>query len=153
MGGAALIHGTRLDRQLAAGVDPEMSTALSQRARWLQGARRRRALARSLERDIEMAERATPAAAAALPVNRDEVVRARPLLFEILERLREPEAVSARGVALVRLLLTDAASPIFSPGWSTAPARPGALERQARVVLAAFDRPGADQPVVELARQ
>ena len=152
MGAAVLLHGSRLDRQLAAGVDPEMGAALTQRARWLLGARRRRALARSLERDIEMAERFSSSKSAVIPVNRAEIQRARPLLLQILARLKEPEAVSARGVAMVRLLLTDAASPIFSPGWSTAPAAPGALERQAGAVLAAFDGCGADLPGAELAR-
>ena len=104
----ALVHRSRLDRQLAEGVDPDQSPALSLRARQLQGMRPRRSLANSLERDIEMTERYPDGAA--LPISRAEVTRARPLLLLLLERLREPGAVSPRGVVMVRLLLSGGRS-------------------------------------------
>lgn len=86
----ALVHRSRLDRQLAEGVDPDQGPALSLRARQLQGMRPRRSLANSLERDIEMTERYPDGAA--LPISRAEVTRARPLLLLLLERPREPGA-------------------------------------------------------------
>jgi hypothetical protein len=139
-----LLHRSQLDRQLAEGVDPNQTPALSLRARQLQSMRLRRSLANGLKRDVEMTEGRRARDSAALPVNREEVIRARPLLLRIVERLRQPGAVSPRGVAMVRWLLSDAASPIFSPGWSGAKTAPGALESQARTILAVFDGRNVD---------
>jgi hypothetical protein len=146
-----LLHRLRLDKDLLGGASPRESAELSCRARQLQRARGRRALAKNLDRTIAQVERYRRADTAGLPLNRNEVLRARPLLLQLSEQLRGPEAVSPRGVLLVRWLLGDASSPVFSPEWSRARSKPGELERQARIALAALgetrsddDRPGAD---------
>lgn len=123
-------------------------------AEWarLSAARRRRALAKTLERDIEMAERRVSPGSIAIPVDREQVKRARPLLLQILERLKDAREVSPHGVAMVRLLLTDAASPVFSPGWSTAKSTPGELESRARDAIAALDGRTGEPPAGDCAR-
>jgi hypothetical protein len=50
----------------------------------------------------------------------------------VIARLRADEPVSARGVALVRILLVDGGSPAY------APCRPGALRAWAATALAAL---------------
>jgi nucleotidyltransferase/DNA polymerase involved in DNA repair len=138
---------TQLDRVLARGADPDESSELALRARQLCGGRTRRSLARGIERAIAQAERYSQSTA--LPVNREEIARARPLLVRLAERLRAPEDASPRGVAAVRLLLTEDTSPIMSPGWSRASGIAGALEGEARSALAALDgRPGIPLPRV-----
>jgi hypothetical protein len=134
---AAGIHRTQLDRKLALGADPDGDSELSHRASQLCDARSRRLIAKAIERAIAQTERYPQSAL--LPVNREEVVRARPLLLRLATRLRASEDASPCGVAIVRLLLTEDTSPIISPGWSRAKAAAGALEEEARVALGALD--------------
>lgn len=141
-----LLHRSSLDRQLAEGIDPEQTGALSLRARQLQGMRLRRSLASSLTRDIVMTEGRPSRYDTALPINREEVIRARPLLLQLVERLRGTGSLSPRGVAMIRWMLTDGSSPIFAPGWSRAKSAPRALERHAQNVLAVFDGKTPDLP-------
>jgi hypothetical protein len=141
-----LLQQARLDRLLAEGADPAETAALSLRARQLQRPRRRRALAKGLEGAIVQAKRYSGSHIDS-PISQEEVARAHPLLLSLAERLRGHEAVSPRGVAIVKLLLTDSTSPIFSPGWSRARAAPGELERQARAALAALDERPCDLPM------
>lgn len=134
-----LAHRVRLDKELAEGASTIGNVLLSLRAGQLQSMRLRRSLASGLTRHVELAERYPAHKSAALPTSRGEVIRAQPLLLQLVARLREPGEVSPRGVAIVKRMLTDGASPMFSPGWRTATTAPGALEREARVALAVFD--------------
>jgi hypothetical protein len=63
----------------------------------------------------------------------DEVLEARAALLALARRLRAPEPTAARGVAMVRLLLTDATSPLYQP------AGQGTLGRQVRAAAAAME--------------
>ena len=125
---------------------PQRRPALGDRVRERLEARRRRTVAAGLERVVARAGRRSPGSSAALPIDRGEVLRARPWLLQLSERLREPGAVNPRGLAMVNRLLTDGASPILSPGWRTKQLAPGTLERQARGALAALDGEPADLP-------
>jgi len=133
-----LLHRRRLDRQLAEGVDPADSPALSSRARQLQGARHRRGLANGLQRLVRLAERHA-ARGVTTPVNKDEVLAARAALLELVERLRAPGPVEPRGVAMVRRLLGENGSPIYSPDWTNAKSASGELERRTQAALAALE--------------
>jgi hypothetical protein len=143
-----LLKRTQLDLRLAEGADPAETATLMLRARQLQGTRQRRALANGLERAIAQAKRYSGSNVDS-PISREEVARAHPLLLRLAERLRNSDTVSPRGVVILRRLLTDTTSPIFSPGWSRARAAPGELERQARAALSALDErpsdPGIDR--------
>jgi hypothetical protein len=134
-----LLHRSRLDRLLCEEADPSQTPALSLRARQLQSTRHRLALAKGLERIVEATERRSSDRNATLPIDRDQVIRARRPLLQLAERLRGPDVVDPRGVAMVGRLLTDEASPIYSPAWSRADAPPGALESHARGALAALE--------------
>ena len=59
------------------------------------------------------------------PIQRAQVVAARPFLAHLADRLAEASHPGAVGVARARLLVTDGTSPVY------APADPGALARLA----------------------
>lgn len=131
----ALIVGWRaaeLDRRLAAGVSPWHSDELALRARRISRRRSRSRLADGLSRAVRAGEEVTGFSAAARP-HPGEVLEARSRLLTIARRLRAPEPVAARGVAMVQMLLTDATSPLYQP------AGQGALARHIRAAAAAIE--------------
>ena len=98
-----------LDRALAGGAAAESDVALSLHARRLISPTIRRQLARTLRGVVESARQPSwpparwPGA---------EVARAGSELLVLAERLERPEAVDARGVARVRVLLGDGGGPL-----------------------------------------
>jgi len=117
----ARVFGASLDMLLAAGCPPESSRLLAARARQLVSLPERRSLARSFEHLLRVAHRARPArasgslaAAAAVPIRADRIVAAEPAIRELISRLTAPLPVPARGVAVARLLLSDATGPVYS---------------------------------------
>lgn len=96
-------------------------------------------LAEGADRVNETPQRSFSKGAACLAISRSEVSRARPRLMQICERLRAPDLLSPRAVAMCRRLLTDPASPNFSAAWSGVDRRPDELERRARAAHLAFD--------------
>jgi hypothetical protein len=81
----------------------------------------RRALARSFEHLLRAAHRArhtrtsgSLAAAAAVPIRAERIVSAEPAIRDLISRLSAPLPVPARGVAMARLLLSDATGPVYS---------------------------------------
>jgi hypothetical protein len=110
--------GASLDRRLAAGREPEESRLLAARAQDIVALRRREELARYWERLLGVAARPAPALRNAAPLRRGPVLAAEPAISELAGLLRAPLPVSARGVAMARLLLTDAGGPLY---WSGAP--------------------------------
>ena len=105
-----------LDRQLAAGVVPWHSKLHAARALQLTSDRSRRALACSLEHLVEQAD-GPPVhwRPAAVPPCRPQVSEARPAILAIAARLRATAPVHARGMARLRLLLTDGTGPCYTP--------------------------------------
>ena len=119
-----------LDRQLAAGVVPWHSKVHAARSLQLTSDRSRRALACSLEHLVEQAD-GPPVhwrSAAVLPC-RPQVSEARPVILAIAARLRATAPVDARGMARLRLLLTDGAGPCYTPS-----GRPDALAVELQTV-------------------
>jgi hypothetical protein len=102
----------KLDRALAKGVPPETSGALLLQARTLLGPRARRELSRALQRILRQASRAAWPGAR-MPVRRNEVMDARDDLNLLARRLLAPAPVDVRGVAQVRVLLSDGSGPLF----------------------------------------
>ena len=125
----------RLDRELAAGASPDASAALARRAQRITGRRRRMCLAEGLARAIRDAHATTPGFSAAVRPQRQEVLAARAVLGTLERRLRAPEPVTARGVALLQALLTEGTSPLYRPD------EPGALGSQLRAAAAALEPP------------
>jgi hypothetical protein len=126
-------HGARLDRQLAAGINPQASAILAVRAMRITACRSRIRLAQGLLRGIRDAQDTTPAFSAAVRPQRQEVLAARMVIATLDQRLRADEPVTARGVALVRALLTEGTSPLYVPR------HPGALGSQLRAAAAALE--------------
>jgi hypothetical protein len=110
--------GASLDRQLAAGREPEETRLLAARAQEIVTLAHREALARYWERTLAIASRPGPALRNSAPLRRGPVLIAGPAIAELARLLRAPLPVSARGVAMARSLLTDAGGPLY---WSAAP--------------------------------
>ena len=117
----ARVFGASLDASLAAGRPPESSRLLAARARDIVSLRRRRSMAGNWEHVLRVARRAQRARrggsrgpAGAVPVCADRVVAAEPAIRDLMNRLAAPLPVPARGVAMARVLLTDANSPVYN---------------------------------------
>ena len=116
---AARVRATRLDRDLAAGESPDSTAALALRAQVLVRPSMRRALAHGVQRLLaEAASEAPPRCIGARVFVRPErILRVTDELRLLIDHLLTPGPVPARGVALVRLLLSDGAGPLYyGPG-------------------------------------
>lgn len=120
-----------LDRALAAGVSPDTEVALAVRANLLIGRSQREGLARSLHYLVRRSNRRPSITKA--PIRRRAVEAAADDLGQLATRLLTPSSVDARGVAQVRLLLTDIKSPIFSSDVA------GALQSRIAAAIQALD--------------
>jgi hypothetical protein len=109
---ATWLRRSRLDDAIARDRDRHSDPAVNLRRAQLADPAARRRLSRRLE-DVLTAPPVRPAASSALPVDRDAVEVAKPVLRELILRLRSPDPVDARGVALGSRLLTDPLSPIY----------------------------------------
>jgi hypothetical protein len=137
-----------LDAAIARGLDRSGNAAFSLRRAQLAGARERTKLARRLE-EILVAGPRRPAPSSAVPVDREAVEIARPLLTELILSLRSLEAVEPRGVVLGWRLLADPLSPLYAPERDF-PRDPDRLWRHSLSVLLAL-RPSDGAPVAVLA--
>lgn len=122
-----------LDRELAAGVSPGTSEVLALRARTITGRRSRANVARGLATALRSAGDTAPGFTAAVPPARREVLAARTVIEAMERRLRAPEPVAVRGMAMLRELLTEPVSPLYRPD------EPGALGSRLRAAAAALE--------------
>jgi hypothetical protein len=109
------LHRTEiLDDILVSGFRHVGGPDVGRRAAELVHIRRRRQLADTLERFVEVAATSNPCA---VPLHRPALREMAPKVLELTARLREPSTeVRASGMVLVRRLVTDGAvSPIFAP--------------------------------------
>ena len=130
---SATLRGVTLDRELAAGVDPETNAVLALRARRLTGPRGRKLVIDGLAGALSRATDGTAGFSAAVRPQARELRDASPVLTALESRLRGSAPVTARGVALLRVLLTDAASPLYQPS------APGELASRLRAAAAALE--------------
>jgi hypothetical protein len=127
----ARVWPARLDRMLAAGVDPDTSPALRRRARVLTSRRRRVKLADRLEGVVASVKRPRARRTSAIPVQSAEVVATGSLILQLAKRIRGGDQTRPAGVILVRRLLTDGSGPLFAAH------EPGALwDAVAQAILA-----------------
>jgi len=101
-----------LDRALSRGASPDSSVALSLRARDLISPAHRLTLVRQLRRVARAAGRPSPRFDPSVPVP-SHVSEVADLLDQLSETLESAEAVDARGVALLQVLLHDGGGPLF----------------------------------------
>jgi hypothetical protein len=112
----ACLHGASLDAALAAGTAPESCCLLAARAQAIVTPCARRSIAASWEHLLRVADRDGhyPAVRSrAVPVCADQIAAAEPAVRELIARLTAAAPVPARGVAMARMLLTDATSPVY----------------------------------------
>jgi hypothetical protein len=127
----ARVRTHHLDRQLAEGVPPERSAALSLRARRLVDPAFATALARRLHAIVrEAVLRRVPRAQVA--VRLAAVADLAPEFDELARRLVAPQAAGVRGVAQISVLLGEGRSPLYS-AWADEDL--GAAVRRARAAL------------------
>ena len=121
------------DRALASGISPDSSACLSVRAHELIGYPTRSALARAIRRLVEDAGHPVRPLSFNIPMCRSKVWRSRDTLKQLADRLLTDGPLDARGLAQIRLLLSDGAGPLYD--------RPSAddLEPALRRAMAALD--------------
>jgi hypothetical protein len=105
--------GASLDRQLAAGTEPETTPLLAARAQDIVSLPRRRALARDWEHLIKAAHRSRCTRSPAVPIQAAQIAAAEPAIRDLISRLTTPLPVAAQGVAMASVLLTDATGPVY----------------------------------------
>ena len=115
---ASRLGATWLDVELARGVPPEARAALALRAHTLGEPRTRQALAQSLRHILDNARLGASPRRGQIAVLRADVLAAADQLERLIERLLEPGILAARGLAQVRVLLTDGGGPLYVRGAS-----------------------------------
>ncbi len=108
----AHLQATHLDHELARGVDPDSDPALALRARHLLRPGTRARIADSLEEIVRTAGQPI-GLSSRLPVSAGEMRDLPDELKTLAAELRDHRDCGVRGVALVQVLLTDAASPLY----------------------------------------
>jgi hypothetical protein len=107
------LRAAELDRRLAAGADPDQDVALALHARRLLDPGARRKLARSLRRSVAMSRtRLTPASPR--PPIPSHVADCAALVEALADRVGSCDVVAPRGVAAVRVLLTEGGGPLYA---------------------------------------
>jgi hypothetical protein len=109
----ARLRSTRLDAQLAQGVAPTASAPLALRAEALGHSRFRTMLGERIRHVLHEAREPQRTLWARVPLHRKAVLAAAHELDDLAARLHSPGPLAARGVAQVRLLLVDGASPLY----------------------------------------
>lgn len=121
----------RLDAEIERGTSLQPASALAVHTARITSPTEREALARSLRSLIQQARAADSSRTLRVPIDRRAVLACDSLLEQIADHLRAPEPVRARGIARLRLILSDGCGPLYRPG-------PGSLGAQLRGVLAAL---------------
>jgi hypothetical protein len=131
-----------LTRELAQGADPTATPERALRASQLTSGRRRRQMIRTWRRAI--AEARQPAVTRAMVgiINRRAVLEAEDAIQELIERLRSPDPVTAKGMAMAERIVTDgASSPLYNPSGR------GTLRRLMLVATAELDAEPFELPI------
>ena len=126
----AAAHRRALDRQIAQGARVDLDPARSLRVRQLTSIAERRATAACLANILDAAEERERALASPLIVDHLGVIGARADILSLIDLLRGPSQLNARGLAMARLLADDPASPLLGlrPGRTVADAMAETME-------------------------
>ncbi len=128
------ISGYALLRELARGAPTGLSPELALRASKLVNARHRRHLAGALRRATREAHQPATSRTSISIVNRLAVIDAEAEIRALIDRLSSRRPVTAEGVAMVELLITDGVeSPLYTD------ASPGTLRRQVSAATIALE--------------
>jgi hypothetical protein len=128
---AAKLFAARYDRAIEVGVSPEPGSALAVHVTKLSAPRAREESARALRLVLSDAAEGPDGIRPRVPVRAEAVRRAADVVQAILSRLDDPQRIRARGIARLRVLLSDGGGPLYRPGT-------GSLNAALRGVLAAL---------------
>ena len=106
---------TRLDHELAGGMAVHADPLRAHRARQLTTRRSRERLAAAIDKLVETSAKPRTGRSAAAPVRWSEVAAAKAALLGVADVLRSPGPVNARGIAMVRSLLSDSSGAALQP--------------------------------------
>jgi len=107
------LHRRVLDREIASGAPAETDPARALRAIQLTGTSERTRVAAALRNILEAADERHADPASRVKLNHADVLAARHAIVALIEVLRSDQAVTARGVALSRLLTEERTSPML----------------------------------------
>ena len=121
----------RLDRDVEAGLLPAPGSALALHMSRLVSIEERECLARALRGALNEPAHARPGVPLRVPVHPDRVAACHSVIDDITLLLHSPRPVRARGIARLRMLLSDGRGPLYRNG-------SGSLAAELRGVLAAL---------------
>jgi hypothetical protein len=110
---AEMLLRRKLDRQIAAEAPPADSADIRRRCAELTARSSRLSLAAALVSILGAADERRADRASVLILDHEAVLHERDQIEALIVRLRGGETVSARGVALVRLLVRDSRGPLY----------------------------------------
>ena len=112
----ARVHRRVIDREIAGGAVVDGDPARGLRAQQLTGVTERRSAATSLRNILDAADERHADPASRVRLNHADVLAARHGIVALIEVLRSEQTVTARGVALARLLTEERDSPMLCDG-------------------------------------
>jgi len=121
----ARLKASRFDRQLAVGVPATAGSALAVHQARLTSAAEREAVAWALRQAVHDAHAGRPLSSR-IPVHPTNIAAAEDLIDTITLRLHSPRPVSARGMARLRVVLSDGCGPMYESGRGDLSGRLGA---------------------------
>jgi hypothetical protein len=127
----AKVFAARFDQQVESGAAVRAGSALAVHTAQLTSTRERERLAGSLHHVVRAAHYRSPGIPLRTPLHRAGIVSVEDLIAEVILRLHAPVPVRARGIARLRMLLSDGTGPLYRPGR-------GSLGAALRGVLAAL---------------
>jgi hypothetical protein len=122
----ARLRAYQFDRQLAVGVPAPAESALAVHQARLTSSAEREAIARALRLAVHDAHAWLPPLSSRIPVHSTNIAAAEDLIDAITLRLHSPRPVSARGMARLRLVLSDGCGPMYRFGRGDLSGRLGA---------------------------
>lgn len=127
----ARMFAAKFDRQVEEGAIPTPGSPLAAHIARLTSVREREHVARAFRRVLQSGERSQVAVDLRVPALPHRVNECRDMIDDITLRLHSPRPVEAKGMARLRLLLSDGTGPLYFEGQ-------GSLAGQARGALAAL---------------
>lgn len=122
----ARLRAYQFDRQLAVGVPAPEGSALAVHQARLTSVAEREAIARALRQAVHDAHGGRSHVVARVPVHPANVAAAEDLIDAITLRLHSPRSVSARGMARLRVVMSDGCGPLYEHGRGDLSGRLGA---------------------------
>jgi len=122
----ARLRAHQFDRQLAVGVPAPAGSALAVHQARLGTVAEREAIARTLRQALHDANAGAAPLSSRIPLHPSNIVAAEELIDAITLRLHSPRPVSARGMARLRVVLSDGSGPMYQFGRGDLSGRLGA---------------------------